>query len=135
LGGSRLTRICTYDGAGYAWSDPGPEFDTFDQATHDLHLLLAKAGIRAEVQAHSGISAGNGTEWETEVGTFSLGLSEVFATELSRMGGPFHRSLAMGAKLLPTTAEANQGTPRGSAGVGLQLDSHRFPMLERSGGV
>jgi len=43
---ARLTRICTYDRAGYAWSDPGPEFDTFDQATHDLHLLLAKADIR-----------------------------------------------------------------------------------------
>lgn len=43
---ARFTRICTYDRAGYAWSDPGPEFDTFDQATRDLHLLLAKAGIR-----------------------------------------------------------------------------------------
>jgi pimeloyl-ACP methyl ester carboxylesterase len=43
---ARLTRICTYDRAGYAWSDPGPEFDTFDQVAHDLHLLLAKADIR-----------------------------------------------------------------------------------------
>jgi len=42
---ARFTRICTYDRAGYAWSDTGPEFDTFDQATHDLHLLLANAGI------------------------------------------------------------------------------------------
>jgi pimeloyl-ACP methyl ester carboxylesterase len=44
---ARFTRICTYDRAGYAWSDPGPEFDTFDQATHDLHLLLKNAGIRS----------------------------------------------------------------------------------------
>jgi pimeloyl-ACP methyl ester carboxylesterase len=44
---ARFTRICTYDRAGYAWSDPGPEFDTFDQASHDLHLLLANAGIHA----------------------------------------------------------------------------------------
>ena len=44
---AQFTRICTYDRAGYAWSDPGPEFDTFDQAAHDLHLLLTKAGIRA----------------------------------------------------------------------------------------
>jgi pimeloyl-ACP methyl ester carboxylesterase len=43
---ARLTRICTYDRAGYAWSDPGPEFDTFDQTTNDLHLLLTNAGIR-----------------------------------------------------------------------------------------
>jgi pimeloyl-ACP methyl ester carboxylesterase len=42
---ARFTRICTYDRAGYAWSDVGPEFDTFDQAAHDLHLLLAKAGV------------------------------------------------------------------------------------------
>jgi pimeloyl-ACP methyl ester carboxylesterase len=43
---ARFTRICTYDRAGYAWSDPGQEFDTFDQATHDLHILLTKANIR-----------------------------------------------------------------------------------------
>ena len=43
---ARFTQICTYDRAGYAWSDPGPEFDTFDQATHDLHLLLKNAGVR-----------------------------------------------------------------------------------------
>jgi pimeloyl-ACP methyl ester carboxylesterase/biopolymer transport protein ExbD len=42
---AKFTRICTYDRAGYAWSDPGPEFDTFDQSAHDLHLLLANAGI------------------------------------------------------------------------------------------
>ena len=44
---ARFTRICTYDRAGYAWSDPGPEFDTFDQASHDLHMLLANAGMHA----------------------------------------------------------------------------------------
>ena len=43
---ARFTRICTYYRAGYAWSDPGPEFDTFDQATHDLHLLLTNADVR-----------------------------------------------------------------------------------------
>jgi pimeloyl-ACP methyl ester carboxylesterase len=42
---ARFTRICTYDRAGYAWSDVAPEFDTFDQAVHDLHLLLARAGV------------------------------------------------------------------------------------------
>jgi pimeloyl-ACP methyl ester carboxylesterase len=41
----RFTQTCTYDRAGYAWSDPGPEFDTFDQARHDLHLLLQNAGV------------------------------------------------------------------------------------------
>ncbi|HEU5336413.1 MAG TPA: alpha/beta hydrolase [Terriglobales bacterium] len=42
---SRFTRICTYDRAGYAWSDVGPEFDSFNQADHDLYLLLTKAGV------------------------------------------------------------------------------------------
>jgi pimeloyl-ACP methyl ester carboxylesterase len=42
---AKFTRICTYDRAGYAWSDVGPEFDSFDQAGHDLHLLLTRAGI------------------------------------------------------------------------------------------
>jgi len=42
---ARFTRICTYDRAGYAWSDAGPHFDTFDQAAHDLHLLLARADV------------------------------------------------------------------------------------------
>jgi pimeloyl-ACP methyl ester carboxylesterase len=41
----KFTRVCTYDRAGYAWSDVGPEFDTFDQSVHDLHTLLTKAGI------------------------------------------------------------------------------------------
>lgn len=42
---AQFSRICTYDRAGYAWSDPGPEFDTFDQSTRDLHRLLANAGV------------------------------------------------------------------------------------------
>src|ERR1700691_5597255 len=28
---ARFTRICTYDRAGYAWSDPGPKPRTFSQ--------------------------------------------------------------------------------------------------------
>jgi pimeloyl-ACP methyl ester carboxylesterase len=41
----KFTRICTYNRAGYAWSDVGPEFDTFDRSVHDLHILPSKAGI------------------------------------------------------------------------------------------
>jgi len=79
--------------------------------------------------------AGDETEWEKEVGTFSLGLSEVFAAELSRMGRSFHRPLAVGAQLLSTAAGAGQGAPRRGARFGLQVDSHRFPLLERWGGL
>jgi len=44
-GVSKFTRICTYDRAGYAWSDPGPLMDMVDETTGDLHLLLHTAQI------------------------------------------------------------------------------------------
>lgn len=39
-----FTRICTYDRAGYAWSDPGPKPRTFAQINFELHDALAKLG-------------------------------------------------------------------------------------------
>ena len=39
---SRFTRICTYDRAGYAWSDPGPKPRTFAQLNLELRDALAK---------------------------------------------------------------------------------------------
>jgi len=44
-GVSRFTRICTYDRAGYAWSDRGPMLDLVEETVGDLHLLLQTAGI------------------------------------------------------------------------------------------
>jgi pimeloyl-ACP methyl ester carboxylesterase len=43
---SRFTRICTYDRAGYAWSDPGPKPRTFAQINLELHDALEKLGER-----------------------------------------------------------------------------------------
>src|SRR5262249_14104378 len=40
----RFERICTYDRAGYAWSDPGPKPRTFAQVNLELHDALAKLG-------------------------------------------------------------------------------------------
>lgn len=40
----KFTRICTYDRAGYAWSDPGPKPRTFAQLNLELHAALAKLG-------------------------------------------------------------------------------------------
>jgi len=40
---SKFTRICTYDRAGYAWSDPGPLPRTYPQINLELHELLAAA--------------------------------------------------------------------------------------------
>lgn len=40
------TRVCSYDRAGLAWSDPGPADETVEQTVSDLHILLKNAGER-----------------------------------------------------------------------------------------
>jgi pimeloyl-ACP methyl ester carboxylesterase len=40
-----FTRICTYDRAGYAWSDRGPVDDGIEQIMDDLNLLLRTGHI------------------------------------------------------------------------------------------
>jgi pimeloyl-ACP methyl ester carboxylesterase len=39
-------RVCSYDRAGLAWSDPGPADETVEQTINDLHTLLRKAKER-----------------------------------------------------------------------------------------
>ena len=41
-----FARVCTYDRAGYAWSDPGPKPRTFAQINFELRTALAKLGER-----------------------------------------------------------------------------------------
>jgi pimeloyl-ACP methyl ester carboxylesterase len=41
---SAFARICTYDRAGYAWSDPGPKPRTFAQLSLELHDALSILG-------------------------------------------------------------------------------------------
>jgi pimeloyl-ACP methyl ester carboxylesterase len=43
---SHFTRICTYDRAGYAWSDPGPMPRTYSQLNLELNDALSKLGER-----------------------------------------------------------------------------------------
>lgn len=43
---SRFTRACSYDRAGYAWSDPGARPRTFNQLALELRTLLEKAGVK-----------------------------------------------------------------------------------------
>lgn len=43
---SELTRACSYDRAGYAWSDPGARPRTYDQIALELHTALERAGER-----------------------------------------------------------------------------------------
>jgi pimeloyl-ACP methyl ester carboxylesterase len=40
---AKTTRVCSYDRAGLAWSDPGPADETVEQTVDDLHRLLAAA--------------------------------------------------------------------------------------------
>jgi pimeloyl-ACP methyl ester carboxylesterase len=43
----RFARVCSYDRAGLAWSDPGPTPRTMLQDAYELHALLRAAGIKA----------------------------------------------------------------------------------------
>ena len=40
----RFARVCSYDRAGEAWSDPGPSPRTMHQEAYEVHLVLDKAG-------------------------------------------------------------------------------------------
>ncbi len=42
---ARFTRACSYDRAGFGWSDPGPKPRTSGQIVTELHTLLTQAGI------------------------------------------------------------------------------------------
>lgn len=42
---ARDTRVCSYDRAGYGWSDPGLTPRTSQQIVDELHTLLVNAGI------------------------------------------------------------------------------------------
>jgi pimeloyl-ACP methyl ester carboxylesterase len=41
---AQTTRVCSYDQAGFGWSDPGPADETVEQTIGDLHTLLRAAG-------------------------------------------------------------------------------------------
>ena len=43
---AKFTRICTYDRAGYAWSDPGPKPRTFAQINLELRDALKELGVK-----------------------------------------------------------------------------------------
>jgi pimeloyl-ACP methyl ester carboxylesterase len=42
---AKFTRICTYDRAGYGWSDPSPNPRTAKVMSEELHTLLSNAGV------------------------------------------------------------------------------------------
>lgn len=50
-----FARVCTYDRAGYLWSDPAPHRRSLHDRVEDLHGLLTRAGVPAPyiLVAHS----------------------------------------------------------------------------------
>jgi pimeloyl-ACP methyl ester carboxylesterase len=44
---AKITRVCSYDRAGYAWSSPGPLPRTSQRFAEELYSLLSKAGEEA----------------------------------------------------------------------------------------
>lgn len=42
---AKLTRVCSYDRAGFGWSDSGPLPRTGDRMAEELHQLLTRGGI------------------------------------------------------------------------------------------
>lgn len=43
---AKITRVCTYDRAGYGWSDPSPYPRSSEEIVKELHTLLQRAGIQ-----------------------------------------------------------------------------------------
>jgi pimeloyl-ACP methyl ester carboxylesterase len=43
---AKVTRVCVYDRAGYAWSEMSPGFEQFSAVADDMQSLLRKAGIK-----------------------------------------------------------------------------------------
>jgi pimeloyl-ACP methyl ester carboxylesterase len=44
---AKFARVCSYDRAGVAWSDAGPQPRTSQQIVKELHTLLGNAGVQA----------------------------------------------------------------------------------------
>jgi pimeloyl-ACP methyl ester carboxylesterase len=52
---AEFAQVCTYDRAGYGWSEAGPPGRTIEDRTRELHALLSNAGIQGPfiLVAHS----------------------------------------------------------------------------------
>ena len=75
--------------------------------------------------------AGSQSERQTRVRARALGLSQVFAADLSRIRGLFGPPVGLGGRLLRTKTGAGQGSPCGRARPGFQVDSDFVSLLAR----
>ena len=85
-----------------------------------------------EVQTYSGIAPVMERSGKKKWVHFRWACAEVSAADLSRVGRALDYAVAVGTVLLRATAPTGQGAPRRGAGVGIQMDTYRIPLLERS---
>ncbi|HLY40229.1 MAG TPA: alpha/beta hydrolase [Terracidiphilus sp.] len=99
---SRFTRICTYDRAGYAWSDSGPTPRTFDQLNLELHDALLKLGERSPYvlvgHSYGGPVARNFAATYTQMVAGMVLVDSAFEGERIPIGGGKTLRLGDGAK-------------------------------------
>lgn len=52
---AKFAQVCTYDRAGYGWSEPGSRGQSVEDRTRELHTLLSNAGVQGPfiLVAHS----------------------------------------------------------------------------------
>jgi hypothetical protein len=86
-----------------------------------------------EVQTYSGIAPVTERSGKRKWVHFRWACPKFSAAELSRMGRTLDFAIGMGTGLLPATTRPGPRPPRSGASVGFQMDSHRIPLLERSG--
>ena len=88
---SGMTRACSYDRAGYAWSDPGARPRTYDQIALELHTALQRAGEHGPYvlvgQSYGGLLVrGFARQYASEVGGIVL-VDAMHEDERINMGG------------------------------------------------
>src|ERR1700681_392097 len=76
--------------------------------------------------------AGGRQQRQAVLGTLALGLSQVHAADLSRVGGAFHPALYLGESILRETASQGEVCSPGHPLSCVQMDSYSLPVLEVS---
>jgi transposase len=86
-------------------------------------------GNAAEVQSYTGIAPVTETSGKKKWVHFRWACPKFLRQSFHEWAG-LHRALAVGAKLLPATAQQGPGSPCGGASVGFQMDSRSVSLLE-----
>jgi pimeloyl-ACP methyl ester carboxylesterase len=102
------TRACSYDRAGYAWSDPGQQPRTYEQLSLELHTALERAGERGPFvlvgQSYGGfLVRGFARRYASEVAGMVL-VDAVHEDQRVNMGGGKLQRIADFAKGRPRPA-------------------------------